>query len=128
MIAAVLWAALLDPALSNWKTPTVGAALVLTVSTESLAVLAATLAAREHTHWLLSIALVPFALGLCFYVFVISRFDFRQLGVGRGDHWITGGVLAISTLAAAKLAGGAKALAILGHGTRSRTWRWCCAC
>jgi Voltage-dependent anion channel len=116
LVAAIVWALLLVPVLTHWKTPTVGSSLVLTVSTESLAVLAATLAAAEHADWLLVIALAPFALGLCFYVFVIARFDMRQLGVGRGDHWITGGALAISTLAAGKITAGAKALAILGHG------------
>ncbi len=117
VIAVILWAALLWPVLAHWKTPTVGASLVLTVSTESLAVLAATLAAVKHADWLLVTALAPFALGLCFYVFVISRFDMRQLGVGRGDHWITGGALAISTLAAGKITAVAKALATLGHGS-----------
>ncbi|MBV8217998.1 MAG: hypothetical protein JO325_06020, partial [Solirubrobacterales bacterium] len=43
-------------------------------------------------------------------------FDLHQLTVGHGDHWITGGALAISTLAAGKLLGGAKALSILGSG------------
>ena len=116
VIATVLWFALLVPVLSNWRTPTVGASLVLTVSTESLAVLAATLAAREHAHWLLVIALAPFGLGLVFYVFVIARFDLSQLVVGRGDHWITGGALAISTLAAARITTGAKAFGMLGGG------------
>ena len=73
---------------------------MLTVSTESLAVLSAALAANEHARWLLDAALAPFLLGLAFYLFVIARFDIRQLAVGRGDHWITGGALAISTLAA----------------------------
>jgi hypothetical protein len=116
VIAFALWAALLEPVLAGWRTPTIGASFVLTVSTESLAVLAATLAAREHADWLLATALAPFALGLGFYVFVIARFDWRQLAVGRGDHWITGGALAISTLAAAKITAGAKALGTLGHG------------
>ncbi len=116
VLAAAIWSLLIGPVLSHWETPTVGASLVLTVSTESLAVLAATLGLVERTDWLLVIALAPFVLGLCFYVFVISRFDFRQLGLGRGDHWITGGALAISTLAAGKLLAGAKALAILGGG------------
>jgi tellurite resistance protein TehA-like permease len=116
VIAAVIWALLLGPVLRNWKTPTVGASLILTVSTESLAVLLATLGLIERTDWLLVVALLPFVLGLCFYVFVISRFDLHQLVVGHGDHWITGGALAISTLAAGKLLGGAKALAILGGG------------
>lgn len=111
-VACALWAALLVPVLAHWRTPTVGVSLVLTVSTESLAVLAAS----EHARWLLAAALLAFGLGLCFYVFVISRFDWRQLGVGRGDHWITGGALAISTLAAAKITTGSKALATLGSG------------
>ena len=116
VIAAVIWALLIGPVLRNWKTPTVGASLILTVSTESLAVLLATLGIVERADWLLVMALVPFVLGLCFYVFVIRRFDWRQMGLGHGDHWITGGALAISTLAAGKLLAGAKALAILGGG------------
>jgi len=116
LISAGIWAVLVGPVVRDWKTPTVGASLILTVSTESLAVLAATLGIVERTEWLVAIALAPFVLGLCFYVFVIARFDWQQLGRGHGDHWITGGALAISTLAAGKLLGGAKALAILGGG------------
>jgi tellurite resistance protein TehA-like permease len=108
--ALLLWAALLAPVLAHWRTPTVGASLVLTVSTESLAVLAATLAIRDQAHWLLVAAIAPFGLGVAFYVFVISRFDLRQLAVGRGDHWITGGALAISTLAAGRITLAAKSL------------------
>jgi tellurite resistance protein TehA-like permease len=55
-------------------------------------------------------------LGLCLYVFTMSRFDLRQLAVGHGDQSVTAGALAISTLAAGELLGGAKALAILGGG------------
>jgi hypothetical protein len=102
-IALVLWTALLAPVLRNWVTPTVGSSLVLTVSTESLAVLAAALAAREDARWLLFAGLAPFVLGLAFYAFVIRSFEIRQLAVGRGDHWITGGALAISTLAAGRI-------------------------
>ena len=116
VLAGAIWALLLGPVLGHWRTPTVGASLILTVSTESLAVLAATIALVERTDWLLVAALAPFVLGLCFYLFVIARFDLHQLAVGRGDHWITGGALAISTLAAGKLLAGAKALAILGGG------------
>ena len=116
VLATAIWALLIGVVLSHWKTPTVGASLIITVSTESLAVLAATIGLVERMGWLLVAALAPFALGLCFYVFVIARFDLHQLAVGRGDHWITGGALAISTLAAGKLLAGAKALAILGGG------------
>jgi Voltage-dependent anion channel len=116
VVAGILWLALLRPVLSGWKSPTVGVSLLLAVSTEALAVLAATLAAIEGARWLLIAALVPLVLGLVFYGFVISHFDFRQLSIGGGDHWITGGALAISTLAAAKITTGSKVLAILGGG------------
>jgi tellurite resistance protein TehA-like permease len=114
VIAFVVWLALIGPVLAAWKSPTVGLSLLIAVSPESIAVLAATLAAREHARWLLIAALVPLGLGLGFYVFVISRFDFDQLAVGRGDHWITGGALGISALAAARIDAGAKALGIVG--------------
>jgi tellurite resistance protein TehA-like permease len=65
---------------------------------------------------LLIAALVPFGLGLGLYVLVLSRFDFRQLAVGHGDHWITGGALGIAALAAGTIAAGAKALGVLGDG------------
>ena len=110
VIAFILWAALLVPVLASWQTPTVGVSLVLVVATESLAVLAAALAGLEDARWLLYAGLVPFLLGLGFYAFVISRFEIRQLLIGRGDHWITGGALAISTLAAGRIALAAKSL------------------
>jgi tellurite resistance protein TehA-like permease len=114
VIALVLWAALLRPVLASWTSPTAGGSLLLAVAPESLAVLAATLAAPEHARWLLIAALVPFGLGLGLYGFVISRFDIHQLLIGRGDHWITGGALGICALAAAKIASGASALGIAG--------------
>jgi hypothetical protein len=110
LIAVCLWLVLLAPVLRNWVTPTVGVSLMLTVSTESLAVLPTALATRERASWLLFPALVPFVLGLAFYVFVISRFDLRELVTGGGDQWITGGALAIATLAAADLTLAARSL------------------
>ncbi len=112
-IAVALWLLLLTPVLSHWRTPTVGVSLVLTVSTESLAVLAAALAGEEGAPWLLDISLAPFLLGLAFYVFVIARFDLRQLLIGSGDHWITGGALAIATLAAGRITLSADSLGTL---------------
>lgn len=101
--ALILWLAILGPVLLHWMTPAVGASFILTVGTESLAVLGATLALAQHTEWLLVASLVPFVLGLGFYVFVLCSFDFRQLTVGIGDHWVTGGALAISTVAAGRI-------------------------
>jgi hypothetical protein len=61
--AAAFWLVLLTPVLTQWVTPTVGVSLVLTVSTESLAVLSAALAARERTDRLLYAELAHFLRG-----------------------------------------------------------------
>jgi tellurite resistance protein TehA-like permease len=112
-LGLVLWLVLLGPVLTEWIVPTSGVSLLLTVSTESLAVLAAALAATEGAPWLLDCAMALFVLGLGCYVFVICRFDFRQLIVAQGDHWITGGALAISTLAVARITLAARTLHLL---------------
>jgi hypothetical protein len=103
VIALGLWLGLIGIVLWNWTAPTVGASFILTVSTESLALLAATLALSQRAHWLLTLSLFPFVLGLCFYLFVLSCFDFHQLVIGHGDHWVSGGALAISTIFAGKI-------------------------
>jgi tellurite resistance protein TehA-like permease len=108
VISSALWAGLLGSVLGGWRTPTVGSSFMLTVSTEALAVLAAALAVREGAGWLLVVALVLFALGLVLYLFVVARFDFRQLAFGRGDHWVSGGALAIAALAAGWITLGAR--------------------
>src|SRR5437764_1937458 len=110
VIATLMWLVLIAPVLRSWATPTVGVAFMTAVSTESLAVLGAALAIGQRAQWLLYAALVPFVVGLLLYLFVLRSFDFRQLVEGRGDHWITGGALAISTLAAARITLAARAL------------------
>jgi tellurite resistance protein TehA-like permease len=103
VIALVIWLGLVPYVLRHWTSPTIGASFILTVCTEALALLAAALALATRTDWLLYAALVPFVLGLAFYLGVLVRFDFRQLLVGRGDHWVTGGALAISTVTAGRI-------------------------
>jgi tellurite resistance protein TehA-like permease len=102
-IALAVWLGLIGPVLRHWRTPTVGASFILTVGTESLALLAATLAHGYQAEWLLVAAIPPFLLGLCFYPWVLRRFDFGQLTAGEGDHWVTGGALAISTVVAGRI-------------------------
>jgi tellurite resistance protein TehA-like permease len=114
VVAFGLWLALLLPVLAHLRTPAAGAALLLTVAPASLAVLSSTLAVREHTDALLYGAVVALVLGLAFYVFVLARFDYSQLIAAGGDHWITGGALAISTLAAAQIALDARSMHALG--------------
>ena len=116
VLALLLWLGLMPLVLRNWQTPAIGASFLLTVATESLALLAATLAAVDHDAWLVAVALVPFVLGIGFYLFVLVRFDFGQLRVGAGDHWVTGGALAITTVAAGRIALAARQTGALGGG------------
>jgi tellurite resistance protein TehA-like permease len=110
VIATVLWLILLPLVLSRPSDSGAGVAFMSTVSTQSLAVLVAQLAVPMHASWLLYAGLTFLGLGLVLYGFVLARFDLRQLLVGRGDHWVSGGALAISTLAAARITLGAREL------------------
>lgn len=97
VVGVALWLVVVPCVAAHWTTPTVGVSFLLVVATESIAVLAAHLSHAE-------LALVPFGLGLALYLVVLARFDLRQLVVGRGDHWIAGGALAIAALACARCA------------------------
>jgi hypothetical protein len=114
VVALVLWLGLLGPVLRHWSTPTVGTSFMLSVGTESLALLGSELALEEHARWLLVASLAPFALGLGFYLFVARSFDIRELATGHGDHWVTGGALAISTATAGSITHAADGLGGFG--------------
>lgn len=101
--AAAAWVVLVPSVLRGWTTPTVGAHFLLCVATQAPAVLGATLAATTGHRWLLIPAAAFFVLGLCCYLFVAARFPVRELAVGAGDHWVSAGALAISSLAGAKI-------------------------
>jgi hypothetical protein len=109
-LAACLWLALVPRVLARWKRPSVGVSFVLAVSTESLAVLAANLALANRRAWLAAAALAFLVLGVAAYAFVLAGFDLAQLRVGRGDHWVAGGALAIATVASDRTADAAAAL------------------
>jgi tellurite resistance protein TehA-like permease len=104
VIAFVLWLGLIPQVLRHWTPPTLGVSFMLTVSTQSVSLLAATVGLKSRTTWLLYAALVLFVLGLVAYLFVLRHFQWRQLISGSGDQWVTGGALAISTVAAARIA------------------------
>lgn len=103
-VAFALWLWLTPLVLRHWTLPTAGTSFMLAVSTQAVALLAVTVALKGPTTWLLYPALAMFALGLLAYLFVLRGFHWRQLIIGGGDHWVTGGALAISTVAAARLA------------------------
>lgn len=115
-LGAAVWLGLVPVVLRHWQTPTIGGSFILTVATESLALLGATVAIAYRAGWLVYVALVLFCLGLGFYALVLSRFQFRQLTLGAGDHWVTGGALAISTLAAGRIAFAAQSTGGLSSG------------
>jgi tellurite resistance protein TehA-like permease len=102
-LGGVSWALLVTPVLRHWQTPATGVSFVLTVATQGLAVLGATLAARSHAAWLLIAALAALILGLAFYLVTVTRFAPRELLTGHGDQWVAGGALAISALACVKI-------------------------
>ncbi|WP_405869955.1 tellurite resistance/C4-dicarboxylate transporter family protein [Streptomyces sp. NBC_00005] len=102
-LAAVLWPGLLVEVVRHWRRRMPGSVFLCCVATQGLAVLGATLAGAEAVAWLAHAALVLFWLGLVLYGFALARFDLRQVTEGHGDHWVAGGVLAISALAGSKL-------------------------
>ncbi|MQY09073.1 hypothetical protein ACRB68_71850 [Actinomadura sp. RB68] len=101
--SAVLWAVLLPRVVRRLHGRVPGAAYLVCVSTQSLVVLAGTLAVSLPARLLLWPAIALFVLGLVLYCAVLAQFDFGQLRTGAGDHWVAGGAVAISALAAAKL-------------------------
>ncbi|ORL40979.1 hypothetical protein A6F59_12890 [Prescottella equi] len=103
-IAFVAWLVLIPAVVRHWTSPTVGVHFLLCVSTQGLAVLGASLAVSAPAHWIVGPAFVAFLLGLFFYLMVLIRFSFDQFRVGAGDQWVFAGGLAISALAAGKLA------------------------
>lgn len=102
-LSAVAWPWLLLSVLRHLGRPAPGAAFLVCVATEGLAVLAAALALAGEGDWLAWAALAACLLGLLLYAEALRRFDLGQVLTGSGDHWIAAGALAISALAASKL-------------------------
>ncbi|MDD9380581.1 tellurite resistance/C4-dicarboxylate transporter family protein [Streptomyces sp. ZAF1911] len=103
VLAAVLWPGLLVAVLRHWGHRMPGAAFLVCVATQGLAVLAGTLTAPTGRDWLGRAALAAFCLGVLLYAEALVRFDFRQVVSGAGDHWVAGGALSITALAGSGL-------------------------
>jgi tellurite resistance protein TehA-like permease len=99
--AALAWLPLLAQVLRSWRRPTWGGSFLVAVSAEAIATAFATLGSPREA-WL---ALAVCVAGVVLYAFVVASFDLRQVVDGAGDQWVAGGAVAISALAAAKLAG-----------------------
>lgn len=103
VLAAALWPGLLFGVVRHWGRRMPGAAFLVCVATQGLAVLAGTLAGATSRDWLGRAALAAFCLGLLLYAEALVRFDFREVVSGAGDHWVAGGALSITALAASGL-------------------------
>lgn len=103
ILAVVWWPVLLSAVTRHWNRRMPGAEFLVCVSTQGLAVLAATLGAAHDSKPLTVFALVWFFLGIVLYAVALTHFDFRQIWSGAGDQWVATGALAISALAASKL-------------------------
>ena len=102
-LAFAAWCALLPIVLGRLRGRADGVAFMVTVATEGIATLAAAVGSAEHSGWLVDAAVALAVAGLALYPLVLSRFDLGQLKLGRGDHWVAGGSLAISALALAEI-------------------------
>lgn len=115
-LAVLEWLVLTPRILANCPRRTAGVWFLLTVATESIAVLCARLAIDDRLRWLALFALAWLGLGVLLYVVVLVRFDARQLLVGLGDQWVAGGALAITALACARCAQAAGTFRLVAHG------------
>ncbi|MFE4368068.1 tellurite resistance/C4-dicarboxylate transporter family protein [Streptomyces sp. NPDC056835] len=102
-LSAALWPVLLVPVIHGWGRRLPGVVFLVCAATQSLAVGASTLAVLERSRWLCWASLVLFGLGVALYGLALAHFDRREVRTGAGDHWVAGGALSISALAAAKL-------------------------
>jgi hypothetical protein len=112
-LGTALWLAL-EPAVAPGRRRT-GVDFLLVVAPQSLAVLAGSLAIETGILWPTVLALPPLVIGLLEYGAVLARFDLAELRTGRGDQWVVGGALAISTLAVAEISRGLALHHAWGH-------------
>jgi tellurite resistance protein TehA-like permease len=114
-VGFVAWAAVVRVALAapaRPDEPVRGAWLLATVGTDSLAVTGASLAHRTVGDALLALSLLLWLLALAVYcrlaATMLGRVRRREIGIHdlHGDHWITMGALAISTLAGMRVTAG----------------------
>ncbi|MCM6772016.1 hypothetical protein NDR87_03015 [Nocardia sp. CDC159] len=105
LLAIAVWPLLLTFVIRHGGARIPGAAFLVCVCTQGIAVLALTLASAERARWLDWVGLVFWCGGVGLAAAAFARFDLRQVWTGRGDQWVAAGALAISALAAAELLG-----------------------
>lgn len=103
-LAVVTWPVLMLLAIHRLPRRASGDWFMLTVVPEGLAALAAALAPPLRVGWLAGCGFAFAASGLALYPVVLVRFQLRDIVTAQGEHWVTGGSLAISALAFAQIA------------------------
>jgi tellurite resistance protein TehA-like permease len=116
VVAAVTCVPLAWFVLRGLRAPSTGASFLLVVAPQSVAVLAAEIAVCHRLKWLELAGLAPLGAGILLYPLVATKFRLRELRVAAGDHWVTGGALAITALACGELAHASAHIAGLGGG------------
>lgn len=99
ILAAGLQFVIVGPVLKRWERPSRGMSFLLAVTVASLSVAASELARGWHSDWLVVPAGIYWGLAVVAYCLIASWFDLGELLRGRGDHWVSGGALAIAALA-----------------------------
>lgn len=102
-IALALWLVLMPFAARDWPRSTTGSHFLVAVATQAVAILAAVVTWRHGVAGFVPVAFAFLCLGLVLYGVVLVRFRPRELLIGLGDHWVAGGAVVISGLAAATL-------------------------
>lgn len=104
-LALGMWLVLMPIVATRWpgRGQGTGSHFLVTVATQAIAILAATLVLREGGGWLVAVAVGFLFFGLALYAVALVAFAPRELLVGHGDHWIAGGALVISALAVAQV-------------------------
>jgi len=99
ILAAGLQFLIVGPVLRRWQRPARGVSFLLAVAVASLSVAASELSRGWHLAWLVVPAGICWGLAVVAYCLIANWFDLAELLRGRGDHWVSGGALAISALA-----------------------------
>lgn len=98
-LAAGLLFVIVGPVLSRWERPARGVSFLLAVALASLSVAASQISSAWRLGWLVVLAGLFWGLAVVAYCLIANWFDVGELLRGRGDHWVSGGALAISALA-----------------------------
>jgi tellurite resistance protein TehA-like permease len=102
-LAAGAWLSLSVVQLRRMELPRSGSSFMLTVALQSLAALSSAVSASTHAAWLTWVAVAACIAGVTLYPLALARFDLGELRAGRGDQWIVGGAIAITTLVGGEL-------------------------